>query len=99
MLKFPLWFLLILVAYSTPATAACNLILADVPALTECIKSQGYTIADQAEDISLLRKELNYLKEFQERDRKVIDQLRDRVFELRGDVALLGLQKAKPARK
>lgn len=99
MLKFPLWFLLILVAYSTPATAACNLFMADMAALVECVKAQEYAISAQARETALLRKEFEYLKESQEYDRRKIDRLDTQVKDLQLEVIRLGGWKTKPAKK
>ena len=99
MLKFPLWFLLLLALYANPAAAACNLFMADMAALTECVKTQEYAISAQAREIALLRKELDYLKEFQERDLKAIYKLRDQWRELQLEVVRLGGWKKKPANK
>lgn len=97
MLKFPLWPLLLL-PLANPANAACNLILPDVRALTECVQAHESTIALQAREIIQLRKELDYLAKVQETDRMAIDQLRERWRELQLQV-FLQAEKVKPGKK
>lgn len=99
MLKFPLWSLLILAVYAAPATAACNLFMADMAALVECVKAQEYAISAQDRETALLRKEFEYLKEFQEYDRRKIDRLDTQVKDLQLEVVRLGGWKTKPAKK
>lgn len=99
MQKLLLRSLLVLAFYANPAAAACNLILADIAALTECAKTQEYAISAQAREIALLRKELDYLKEYQEYDRRKFDRLDTRINDLQLEIVRLGGWKTKPAKK
>jgi hypothetical protein len=98
-----LFLLALAVLFARSASATCNLIFADVPALTACAQSQGYVILTQAGEIQLLRQEVDYLKEFQKRDYELIETLRGRLFQLQLDVHLLQIrtkppQSTKPAK-
>lgn len=84
--------LLVLAVFANAALAECNLFMADVPALTDCAKTQGYIISGQARDIELLRKQIDRLIEIQSRHQESISKLSDQVFELRSEVYLLGLK-------
>ncbi len=94
--------LLALALFANPVIAACGPMLpslTDLRELAECVKDQEMTVSRQAGEISLLRKELDYLKEFRALHTKDINTLNDRLLELRIEVSKLQLQKTKPANK
>jgi hypothetical protein len=106
MLKLTRSSLFALALLADPAVAACDSALlflselrVQVEKLTECVRNQELTISNQALDINLLRKELDYAKDFQDRHTKDIKKLNDRLFELRIEVYKLQPQKTKPAKK
>ena len=100
MLKFPLWSLLILAFYANPAAASCDyLILGGIDELRECVKTQQFTLSNQASLIRILNQEIGYLKRSQELHQQDIEKLGERWRELQVEVALLKIQKTKPAKK
>ena len=100
MLKLNRLSLFALVMFGNPAMANCVGLLTvfpDLQALTKCVQQQEMTISGQARDISLLRKELDYLKEFQRLQQNDINKLSERAFSLRLEVEKLRVRKANPA--
>jgi hypothetical protein len=101
MLKLTRLSLFELALFASPAIAACDFMLpslTDLPTLVECVKSQGYEIALHADQIRGLQKELDGLRHLQGLYKRDVEKLNDRLFELRTEVALLRLQKTKPAK-
>jgi hypothetical protein len=95
MLKFPLWFLLILAVYAAPATAACNLFMADMAALVECAKSHEMTIVSHERQFQLMQREIDFLREGYISQQKTNEKLSERIFQLQGEIILLNPKKAR----